>query len=85
MSVQFDSVMTLYDAVFNHDIKGYDGAVDPFEAKVNMGSVEPPQLKGRLPQYARQQLVELQEKFDALETLGLFKRPEHVKWYSEKP
>ena len=41
-----------------------------------MGPVEPPQWKGRLPQYARDKLVELQEKFDHLEQLGVFQRPE---------
>ena len=41
-----------------------------------MGPVEPPQWKGRLPQYDRDKLVELQEKFDHLEQLGVFQRPE---------
>ena len=36
----------------------------------------PPQQKGRLPQYARDKLIELQEKFDHLEQLGVFRRPE---------
>ena len=43
-----------------------------------MGPVEPPQRKGRLPQYSRERLVELQHKFDELEELGVFKRPEDV-------
>ena len=43
-----------------------------------MGPVKPPQRKGRLPQYARNKLVELQEKFDQLEELGVFKRPEDI-------
>ena len=41
-----------------------------------MGPVKLPQQKGRLPQYARDKLVELQEKFDHLEQLGAFQRPE---------
>ena len=41
-----------------------------------MGPVEPPQQKGRLPQYAHDKLVELQEKFDHLEQLAAFQRPE---------
>ena len=41
-----------------------------------MGPVEPPQWKSRLPQYDRDKLVELQEKFDRLEQLGVFQRPE---------
>ena len=50
----------------------------PTKPKVNMGPVEPPQRKGRLSQYARDQLIELQEKFDHLEQLGVFRRPEDV-------
>ena len=57
--------------VFDPNFKGYNGAVGPFMAKVNMGPVEPPQRKGRLPQYARGKLVELQEKFDKLEELDV--------------
>jgi len=37
-----------------------------------------PQRKGRLPQYARHQLLELQQKFDVLEALGVFRRPEDI-------
>ena len=37
-----------------------------------------PQQKGRLPQYAHYQLLELQQKFDELEALSVFKRPEDI-------
>ena len=43
-----------------------------------MGPVKLPQQKGRLPQYARDKLVELQEKFDHLEQLSVFQCPEDV-------
>ncbi|XP_068723885.1 uncharacterized protein [Montipora capricornis] len=43
-----------------------------------MGPDEPPQRKGQLPQYARNKLVELQDKFDQVEELGVFKRPEDI-------
>ena len=43
-----------------------------------MGPVEPPQRKDRLPQYAHDKLVEFQKKFDHLEQLGVFQRPEDV-------
>ena len=43
-----------------------------------MGPVQPPQRKGHIPQYARNQLVELQAKFYELETMGVFRRPEDV-------
>ncbi|KAK3746301.1 hypothetical protein QZH41_004542 [Actinostola sp. cb2023] len=50
---QFQSLLDEYDSVFDPNITGYNGAAGPFEAKVNMGPVEPPQRKGRLPQYSR--------------------------------
>ena len=43
-----------------------------------MGPFQPPQRKGRLPQYARDKILELQEKFDHLEQLGVLQRPEDV-------
>ncbi len=43
-----------------------------------MGPVQPPQRKGRLPQYGKDRLGELQDKFDELESLGVFKRPEDI-------
>ena len=75
---KFTSLLNEYDHIFDPNIKGYNGAEGPFEAKVNMGPVEPPQRKGRLPQYVRHQLLELQQKFDELEALGVFKRPEDI-------
>ena len=50
-----------------------------------MGPVEPPQRKDRLPQYAHDKLVEFQEKFDHLEQLGVFQRPEDVSITVEYP
>jgi hypothetical protein len=73
---QFQTLHTRYDGVFSTEFSGYNGAVGPFEAVVNMGPVQPPQGKGRVPQYARDKLVELQHKFDELETTRVFKRPE---------
>ena len=76
---KFSSLLDEYDHVFDPKIKGYNGSVGPFEARVNMGPVEPPQRKGLLlPQYARNQLLELQHKFDELEALGVFRRPEDI-------
>ena len=50
----------------------------PFEAVVNMGPVQPPQRKGRLPQYSKGQLQKLQDKFDELENIVVFKKPEDL-------
>ena len=43
-----------------------------------MGPVQPPQRKRRLPQYAPDKMVQLQEKFDDLESQGIFQPPESV-------
>ena len=74
----FRSILDEYDEVFDPYYACYNGHVGPFEAVVNMGAVQPPQRKGNLPQYARNHLVELQAKFDELETIGLFVRPDDV-------
>ena len=76
IQAEFYSLMKESDSVFDPNFKGYNGAAGPFQAKVNMGPVEPPQRKGRLPQNDRGKLVLLQEKFDELEELGVFKTPE---------
>lgn len=73
---QFETVLSDCDDVFNPNFNGYNGASGPFQAVVNMGPVQPPQRKGRLPQYSRDKLVELQQKFDELENLGVFVKPE---------
>ncbi|KAK3723314.1 hypothetical protein QZH41_014389, partial [Actinostola sp. cb2023] len=54
----------------------YNGSAGPLKARVHMEPVEPPQREGRPPQYARNKLVELQQKFDDLEATGVFRRPE---------
>ena len=78
VQTEFRALLDTFDTVFDPNFSGYNGAAGPFEAKVNMGPVMPPQRKGRLPQYARGKLVELQQKFDELEALGVFKRPEEA-------
>jgi len=50
-----------YEEVFDPRIKGYNGAAGSFKAKTNMGPVEPPQRKGRLPQYNRNKPEKLQD------------------------
>ena len=61
-----------YADVFDPTIVGYNGESGPFEAKVNMGPVQPPQRKGRLPFYPRSDLEELQRYFDELEKDGRY-------------
>ena len=48
------------------------------EAFVDIGPTLPPQRKGRLPQYNRNILEELQDKFDELEAAGVFTKAELV-------
>jgi hypothetical protein len=75
---QLVDILRKHDSVFSPDIPGYNGAFCQFKSIVNMGPVQPPQRKGRLPQYARDKLDELQNKFDELEALGVFCRPEEA-------
>ena len=75
---KFQQLLREFDGVFDPRISGYNGAAGPIEATVNMGPVQPPQRKGRIPQYSRNQLVELQSKFDELEEAGVFRRPEDI-------
>ena len=67
-----------FDDVFRDTLEGYNGFYGDFKATVNMGPTLPPQRKGRLPQYNRDKLSELQDKFDELENLGVFCKPENV-------
>ena len=71
-------VLRDFDSVFNPVIEHYNGAFGPFEAVVNMGPVQPPQRKGRLPQYNRDRLNDLQQKMDDLESKGVLVKPEDV-------
>ena len=51
MKCRFESVSHEFKKVFNPKFKGYNGNAGPFQAVVNMGPVQPPQCKGRMPQY----------------------------------
>ena len=75
---EFVATITDHASVFDPALRGYNGAVCPIQGVVNVGAVEPPQRKGRLPQNNRQRLTELQAKFDELESLGVFQKPEDL-------
>ena len=49
----FKKINEEFNDVFRPDFKGYNEAVGPISVVVNMGPVEPPQRKGKLPQYSR--------------------------------
>ena len=53
------------------------GTIEP-QVPTGQHGPEPPQRKGRPPKYARDKLIELQETFDHLKRLGVFRRPEDV-------
>jgi hypothetical protein len=78
VTVSFAELHAEMSEVFSPNFAGYNGYSGPIEAVINMGPVQPPQRKGRVPQYSRDKLVELQEKFDNLERHGVFKKPEDV-------
>ena len=71
------------DDMFKPSISKYNGASGKIEAVVNTGPTLPPQRKGRLPQYKRSTLEELQDKFDELEAAGIFTKPEQVNVHVE--
>jgi len=75
---KFSALHSKYAIVFNPTISKYNGRSGNIEGHVNMGPVLPPQRKGRLPMYNRNKLDELQQKFDDLESLGVFAKPEDV-------
>ena len=74
----FQQLLHSYGSVFDPSISGYNGAVGPFEAIVNIGPVQQPQREGRLRQYSRNKLVQLQAKFDEVERQRVFQRPEDI-------
>ena len=78
LHVKFRQLFQTYDRIFDPDITGYNGDAGPILASVNIGPVQPPQRKGRVPYYSRNQFVELQTQFDELEQAQVFRRPENL-------
>ena len=64
--------------MFSSSLGCYNGHSGEFEHVINMGSSLPPQRKGRIPQYCKNNLDILQQKFDELQKDGVFARPEEV-------
>ena len=65
-----------YKEVFSASIGCYNGKSGTFLHKVNMSSSLPPQRRGRIPMYSRNNLELLQMKFDELYKQGVFVKPE---------
>jgi hypothetical protein len=72
------NTLSTYDTVFNPVISVYNGRSGPCYVEVNIGKNLPPQKKGRIPFYGRDNLVELQNKFDELEATGILARPQEI-------
>ena len=64
------------DVVFDPAIGRYNGHSGKFVARVLFGSAVPPSRKLHAPTYNRDNLQLLQDKFDELESNGVFGRPE---------
>lgn len=75
---KFTDLHRSHDDAFNPAVAKYNGASGDIKGHVNMGPVQPPQRKGRLPSYNRDKMITLQQKFDELEACGVFARPEDV-------
>ena len=76
--LKFQNICEGYGHVFNPKFSGYNGRDGRVNAVVNMGPVLPPQCKGRMPLYNKNNLNLLQNMFDELEELGVFAKPENV-------
>ena len=78
MRTKFHELHKHYEDTFNPNVSKYNDASGPIRGKVNMGPILPPQRKGRVPQYNKSKLVELQLKCDELEKQGVLATPEQV-------
>ena len=67
-----------FDSVFEPVIGRYNDKSGRLRAHINFGPVLPPSLKLHAPCYGRDNLQILQDKFDELETQGVFARPEDM-------
>ncbi|CAC5388158.1 unnamed protein product [Mytilus coruscus] len=53
IQTQFKDLLRKFSEVFSPNFTGYNGSIGPFKASVNMGPAQPPQRKGRMPQYSK--------------------------------
>jgi hypothetical protein len=74
VAAKFSDLHNRMDSIFYP--QHYNHQFRHFEAVLNMRPVKPPQRKGRVPQYFRDKLVKLQQRFDDMEALGILAKPE---------
>ena len=75
---KFRSIHGKFDHVFNPTYPGYNSFFGKISGSVNIESILPPQRKGRIPQYDKSKLQELQLKCDELEKLGVLRKPDAI-------
>ena len=75
---QFHALHKEYDDVFSDKLGCYNGYSGEFYHTINVGSTLPPQRRGRIPIYNRDNKDILQLKFDELQEKGVLVRPEDV-------
>ena len=74
----FCELLDRYSSVFSRKFGTYNDKSGRIRAHVNIGPVEPPSRKGKLPCYNRSNLQELQKEADILEELGVLAKPEDL-------
>lgn len=75
---KFIDVNNQFDSVFEPVIGKYNDKSGRLRAHITFGPVVPPARKLHAPCYGRDNLQLLQDKFDELESQGVFARPEDV-------
>ena len=74
--MDFKNLHRLYDHVFNPKISQYNDFSGKVRARINITMNKPPTRKLQVPNYGHKDLQLLQDKFDELERLNVFVRPE---------
>ena len=77
-SSKFATLLEEYDEIFNPVVTQYNQKSGKCYVEVNMGPIPPPQHKGKVPFYGRNNLIALQDKFDELVKKGVLKRPQDI-------
>ena len=80
---KFNKVHRNHSTVFEDGLPGYNGKFGTILAYVNIGDSLPPQRRGKIPQYSKHNLVELQNQIDQFEEMGVFATPEESNTYAE--
>ena len=68
----FKNINERYQSIFNPNFGVYNDKSGPIRADINLGPVEPPTQKGKLPFYNQSNLQLLQQEADKLDELVLY-------------